>query len=72
MSLKTEWQSELYLKRIKARNSFFEFDGSPYGGFDFNWLAFIIGVTSLVLLYFIVKRTTVLAVLKTKIKPYLK
>lgn len=72
MSFETEWQSELYLKRIKAKNYFFEFDGSPSGGFDFNWFAFIIGVSTLVLIYFIVKRTTVLTVLKTKIEPYLK
>ena len=69
---KTEWQSELYLERIKSKNSFFELKGDYSGGFDFNWFAFFTGITGVFLIYFLIKHTTFFTVFKNKIKPNIK
>ena len=81
----SEWKKELLIDRFKARTTFFELstsepfigdDGNQYyagwGSFHFNWLAFFIGATSIILLYVLMERTMVLELIKSRIKPYLR
>lgn len=68
----SKWESELYLEKIKSIYDFFELGNKKYVVFDFNWQACFMGIISIVLIYFILKKTIFLKVLKTKLKPYLK
>jgi len=67
----SKWQSELYLESTRSYLDFFEL---KYGiiSYEFNWLAFYLAIISIVLIYVIIKKTTVLNIFKIKIEPYLK
>lgn len=81
----SEWKKELLIDRFRARTTFFELstsepfigdDGNQYyagwGSFYFNWLSFFIGAISIILLYLLMEKTTILELIKSRIKPYLK
>ena len=72
LSKQSEWKKNLFLDWVKAKTTFFQLDGKGYGDFEFNWLAFFIGVISVLLVYVIIKKTTLVSVMKSKINPYLK
>lgn len=84
-SEKTEWKKDLRIESLKSDIGFFEFktskpfigeDGNQYftssGKFLFNWVAFIKSFIGILLLGFVLTKTRIIDVLKSKAKPYLK
>ena len=43
----SEWKKNLFLDWRRAKTSFFELKNNLYGGFEFNWIAFSIGITKI-------------------------
>lgn len=72
LSKSTQWKKDLFLEWVRSKTAFFQLDGKGYGGFEFNWVVFSIVVITVLLLYLLAKRTTVIELLKSRIKPYLK
>lgn len=68
----SEWKKNLFLDWRRAKTSFFELKNNLYGGFEFNWIAFSIGVISIVLLYVIIKKTKLISIIKATLTPYVK
>ncbi len=63
----SEWKKNLFLDWKRSTTSFFQL-----GDFEFNWLAFSLGVVGIALLYAVIKKTKVISILKSKLNPYLK
>ena len=72
LSKSTQWKKDLFLEWVRSKTTFFQLDGKGYGDFEFNWVVFSIVVITVLLLYLLAKRTTVIELLKSRIKPYLK
>lgn len=68
----SEWKKNLFLDWRRAKTSFFELKNNLYGGFEFNWIAFSIGIISIVLLYVIIKKTKLTSIIKVTLTPYIK
>jgi len=84
-SEKTEWKKDLRIESLKSDIGFFEFktskpfigeDGNQYytssGKFLFNWMAFTKSLIGVLLVSFILTKTKLIDVLKSRAKPYLK
>jgi hypothetical protein len=71
LSKSSQWKKDLFLDWVRSRTTFFDLK-DLYGNFVFNWFAFFVGFVSITVLYFIIKKTNLLSVLKAKTSPYLK
>jgi len=72
LSKSTQWKKDLFIEWVRSKTTFFQLDGKGYGDFEFNWSVFSIVVIGVLLLYLLVKKTTIIELLKSRIKPYLK
>jgi hypothetical protein len=72
----SKWEREAFLELVDSKIHFFSLGSDNpmaiYGGFNFNWLAFFLGIVIILIMYFIVKKTTIINILKVKIQPFLK
>ncbi len=68
----SEWKKNLFLEVTRANTAFFELNTKRYGSFQFNWYAFFISTLIIIWVYTLVNKTKIIAIIKSKLKPYLK
>jgi len=75
LSKNAEWRKDVFLELVRADTGLFTLTTQHSylnGDFVFNWMAFTMTFLIIMLIYFIISKTTLIFLLKEKIKPFLK
>jgi hypothetical protein len=75
MRQNSNWEREAFLEFLNTFSFFYlgtNNSRSVYGGYDYNWVAFFMGIMVVILGYLIIKKTILLSILKDKLRPYIK